>query len=358
MARVSGILILKVVPMPASVLRSTVPPIRSTLVLTTSMPTPRPDTLLTLAAVEKPGLKMRLTISCSLILATCSAVTTPFSTALAARACASIPLPSSEISMLTWPPSWLALGATAGPPRASRPPPARPGLDAVVDRVADDVGQRVLDGLDDRAVELGLLADHLDLDRLVELTGQVPHDPGELGPDVVDGLHPGLHHPFLQLAGDQVEPLGWRAEPVVVGIGGQLDDLVAGQHQLTDQVHQPVEEGDVDPDRALGRTLALLGGRRLFDVGLLGSPVVDQDLAELPVDRPGTVRLLRSRRRSAGRRRRRPGGHRSARPGRPALSAGVSASPVALGSHRPQLRLCRPRPSPAGVSRGRRGVGR
>jgi hypothetical protein len=40
---------------------STLPPIFSTLVRTTSMPTPRPLTLVTAAAVEKPGRK----ISCS-----------------------------------------------------------------------------------------------------------------------------------------------------------------------------------------------------------------------------------------------------------------------------------------------------
>ena len=35
-----------------------VPPIFSMLVRTTSMPTPRPDTLVTFSAVEKPALKM------------------------------------------------------------------------------------------------------------------------------------------------------------------------------------------------------------------------------------------------------------------------------------------------------------
>ncbi len=72
MARVSGILILIVVPRPGWLCRSTVPPIFSMFVLTTSMPTPRPETLLTLAAVEKPGRKIRSSASRSAIRAACS----------------------------------------------------------------------------------------------------------------------------------------------------------------------------------------------------------------------------------------------------------------------------------------------
>ena len=58
-ARVSGILILSVVPDPGRFTRSRVPPIFSILVRTTSIPTPRPETLVTFAAVENPGAKMR-----------------------------------------------------------------------------------------------------------------------------------------------------------------------------------------------------------------------------------------------------------------------------------------------------------
>ena len=50
----------KMVPAGELDLSSTVPPISSILVRTTSMPTPRPDTPLTVSAVEKPALKMNL----------------------------------------------------------------------------------------------------------------------------------------------------------------------------------------------------------------------------------------------------------------------------------------------------------
>ena len=57
-ARVSGIRTRHVVPRPRWLDRSTEPPIRSMLVRTTSMPTPRPETLVTSAAVENPGWKI------------------------------------------------------------------------------------------------------------------------------------------------------------------------------------------------------------------------------------------------------------------------------------------------------------
>ena len=62
-ASVSGILILTRGSLPRVDCTSTVPPIFSILVLTTSMPTPRPETLVTFSAVENPGKKIKLKIS-------------------------------------------------------------------------------------------------------------------------------------------------------------------------------------------------------------------------------------------------------------------------------------------------------
>ena len=57
---------------PGRLSMSTVPPIFSTLVRTTSMPTPRPENCVTWSAVEKPGRKTRLTSSRSLSRSACS----------------------------------------------------------------------------------------------------------------------------------------------------------------------------------------------------------------------------------------------------------------------------------------------
>ncbi len=101
---------------------------------------------------------------------------------------------------MTWPPSWWARilrVPSAGLPAATR---TSGSLDAVVDGVAHHVGERVLDRLDDRLVELGLLALGLHPDLLAAGGGEVAHDSGELRPHRADRLHAGLHDALLQLA--------------------------------------------------------------------------------------------------------------------------------------------------------------
>ncbi len=106
MARVSGIFMVNSVPAPGSLDRSMVPPMRSMLVLTTSMPTPRPDTAVTAAAVEKPGRKMKDWICWSVMPASSVSLANPLATILL-RICATArPRPSSPTSMTIWPPSW------------------------------------------------------------------------------------------------------------------------------------------------------------------------------------------------------------------------------------------------------------
>ena len=106
MASVSGILMVKVVPAPGTDFSSTVPPICSILVRTTSMPTPRPEMLVTFAAVEKPGAKMKLQIcGLGIFAASSASVAKPCSSALALMRAVSRPRPSSAISMMMWPPS-------------------------------------------------------------------------------------------------------------------------------------------------------------------------------------------------------------------------------------------------------------
>ena len=64
-ASVSGIFSLTAVPWPGRLCTSTVPPIFSMFVFTTSSPTPRPETLVTVEAVENPGAKISWATSCS-----------------------------------------------------------------------------------------------------------------------------------------------------------------------------------------------------------------------------------------------------------------------------------------------------
>jgi hypothetical protein len=93
----------------------------------------------------------------------CSAVMSPSTTALRFTRSTSMPPPSSEISMLTCRPRGRPQRSTpSGLPRAAHSGVSMPWSHGV----ADDVRQRVLDRLEDRAVELGLLAVHLEADLL------------------------------------------------------------------------------------------------------------------------------------------------------------------------------------------------
>src|SRR6185437_16139490 len=126
---------------------------------------------------------------------------------------------------------------------------------AVVAAVAHHVRQRVLDHLQHLAVQLGLGAEHGQLDLLVHVVRQVAHQPRQLVPGNADRLHAGLHHAFLQVGGDVRQPLQGRGEGAVFLGTGQLEQLVAGQHQLADQGHEVLKHVDGDADRlSRGRT--------------------------------------------------------------------------------------------------------
>ena len=75
-------------------------------------------------------------------------------------------------------------------------------LEAMVRRITDHVRERILDQIENLAIELGLGALHLQLDVLAELVGKVAHDARQLLPCIPDGLHARLHHAFLQLGRD------------------------------------------------------------------------------------------------------------------------------------------------------------
>ena len=121
MASVSGRRMSIVLPLPATLWIATVPRKASMLRRTTSMPTPRPDKLVMVSAVEKPASKISLRISSS-------AGTTPCSTRPRAQARAStlsreMPRPSSWMRIKMPPDSWQADSVSlpcAGLPAASR----------------------------------------------------------------------------------------------------------------------------------------------------------------------------------------------------------------------------------------------
>ena len=163
-ASVSGSASVIVMPRPRSDLSEIRPPISWMLLRTTSMPTPRPEMSEIVSAVENPGAMMRLLTSSSVSVA--SGPRSPRSRAFLSTRSELIPAPSSRIWMMIRPPRCSAREMNRSLFLLAGSQSIRRQLDAMVDRVADDVRQRIAEPLDDRAVDLGRLAGHFEPDPL------------------------------------------------------------------------------------------------------------------------------------------------------------------------------------------------
>ena len=80
-------------------------------------------------------------------------------------------------------------------------------FDAVIDRVANQVRERIADGLDDRLVHVDVFAADVQRNGLAHLVGQIANDTFELVEDDADRLHACRHDRFLEFRGDQVDAL-------------------------------------------------------------------------------------------------------------------------------------------------------
>ncbi len=122
------------------------------------------------------------------------------------------------------------------------------GFDAVVDGVAHQVGEGVVQSLDDGLVQFHFLAFHGEGNFFAQTPGQVPDHPGKLVEHQAHRLHAGEHDGFLELAGDQVDFLGHVADGLGVLRPQGLEELVSAQHQFPGQDHEAVQETDVHPE--------------------------------------------------------------------------------------------------------------
>ena len=127
------------------------------------------------------------------------------------------------------------------------------------------MGERILDEVENLAVELGLGALHFQVDLLAELVGEVAHDARQLLPGIADRLHARLHHAFLQLGGDAGKALQRRLEFGLLVPAHDLQELVAREHQLGHHRHQVFERFDRNADRLAGR----LGRFLVLERGIL-----------------------------------------------------------------------------------------
>ena len=158
-------------------------------------------------------------------------------------------------------------------PRLARRDAVLGRLEAVVERVADEVDERVAERVDDGAVELGVLADELELDLLAELGRQVAHEAREAQEDGLDRDHPDLHDHRLQGLRGARELLHRLAQAGHVGLGGERLDVRAVHDELAHAVHELVEALGVDADGGggllrRGGGSGAAGGRRGLGGGL------------------------------------------------------------------------------------------
>ena len=153
-------------------------------------------------------------------------------------------------------------------------------FNAVVQRVANQMHQGVVDLFQHRLVDFGLLSNHLQLDVLAELGAQVPYQPWEATEGHGDREHANLEHILLQLPGVALQ-LGDAVPQVIRQVAIDRLKLFTdlGQHGLGDdqfphQVDQVVDLVDANPDgAAILLTLCAPGGgfgRRLWGFALGG----------------------------------------------------------------------------------------
>ena len=147
-------------------------------------------------------------------------------------------------------------------------------LDSVVDRVADKMGEGIVDGLDNGFVQLDVLADDGKIDGLIEFFGKIPDNSRKFVEDIADRLHAGQHDRFLQFRGYQIDALTDRFRVAqVVGADG-LEQLIPAEDQLSGKIHQRIEQAHMHPESCLP-----LDRRSLLFAGNLSGEFDDRAIA-------------------------------------------------------------------------------
>ncbi len=128
-------------------------------------------------------------------------------------------------------------------------PAPRNIFQTVVGRVANHVGQRILDEFKHLTVKFRIGTDHLQIDFLVHLEREVTNNTRQLRPGIADRLHSGLHHTFLEVGSDVRQTLQRNGKFAVILATNHLQKLVTGQDKLGNQCHQVFKQFNVDADR-------------------------------------------------------------------------------------------------------------
>ncbi len=115
------------------------------------------------------------------------------------------------------------------------------GLDAVVDRVAHQMHQRVGQGFDQITVQFCLGADQFQLHFLGQGARDIASHLGEAREHLADRLHAGAHDRGLQTRGGDIQHADRAIEFFVAQAGTQGLETIARQHQFADQVDDGIQ---------------------------------------------------------------------------------------------------------------------
>ena len=128
----------------------------------------------------------------------------------------------------------------------------------MVDRVPNNVRQRILDRFQDRFVEFRVGTFHLDNDFLAATLSQIPDNARKFAPGIPDRLHASLHDPFLQLGRYQVQALRSRNQSRIRCRLAELQDLISCQDEFTYKIHQAVQQSYIQANGCFRYRLVLL----------------------------------------------------------------------------------------------------
>ena len=114
-------------------------------------------------------------------------------------------------------------------------------LDPMIGRIPDEVKKRFADLVQDRAIQLDVLALHVEPDPLAEIPGEVPDQAGEPVEYFTHRCHPSRDHLALHRGHETGDPVAHFPECGVGAADSQHAEPVLGDHELAHLLHQDVQ---------------------------------------------------------------------------------------------------------------------
>ena len=178
--------------------------------------------------------------------------------------------------------------------RLARGQPLLRRLQAVVERVAHQVHQRVGNFLDHRLVQLGIAAHDLEIDFFAQAGGGVTHHAAKAAEGFAHRHHAQAQGAVANFFNQAVHVQVGLDQAGLTGLAGQQRGARAGNHQLAQQVDHRVQPVGLHAD------VALLAGRVVTDFLLFAQCGFHHLRGHASLGLQQTAQLVRRHRRHAG----------------------------------------------------------